>query len=162
MLTTGERRKQRGAERKEAAIRLPLQMIKKVAPRAVNKQIGLRKAGVSTRQGLPEKSARYQRCKGTACACSHLLLPSRERWEQHPPGDIKKDGGLSVHCLSRVSTLGCMTSKAITSSFALPSSLSLDPAQGTSRQLPDEAKLGSVSPGKRGSELLLTNTGIPK
>lgn len=32
---------------KEAASRLPLQMIKKVAAHAVNKQTGLRKAGVS-------------------------------------------------------------------------------------------------------------------
>lgn len=44
MLTAGG---ERGAERKEAASRLPLQMIKKVAPHAVNKQTGLRKAGVS-------------------------------------------------------------------------------------------------------------------
>lgn len=74
MLTTGERRKQRGAERKEAAIRLPLQMIKKVAPHAVNKQIGLRKAGVSPRQGLP-----LRRVPGTKGArVQHVPAPPQQ------------------------------------------------------------------------------------
>lgn len=49
MLTAQGQRKEEGTERKEAASRLPLQMIKEVALQAVNKQTGLRKAGVSPR-----------------------------------------------------------------------------------------------------------------
>lgn len=104
--TEGERREQRGAEKKEAAIRLPLQMIKKVAPHAVNKQIGLRKAGVSPRQGLPlrrvpgTKGARVEHVP----AHTYSSAAGKGGDSQHPQGDIKKDGGLSFHCLSRVTT----------------------------------------------------------
>lgn len=49
MLTAQDQRREEGTEKKEAASRLPLQMIRKVAPHAVNKQTGLRKAGVSPR-----------------------------------------------------------------------------------------------------------------